>query len=117
MMRQGRINQALAWAAGFRRGRAPVTAKAGDWLRTRYTDEWEARKDELQPFPLQAARATQDGVWNIGAGPAAGFDVARDCMPTGQSAGGIASVQPCGDIVAGIMAQAEAVLCGLPEPS
>src|SRR5215207_4435767 len=31
-------------------------------IRTRYTDEWEARKHELQPFPLQAARATQDRV-------------------------------------------------------
>ncbi len=38
-------------------------------IRTRYTDEWEARKDELQTFPMQAARATQDGVWNVGAGP------------------------------------------------
>jgi hypothetical protein len=39
MMGQGRINEALAWAAGSRRGRAPVTAKAGDYLRTRYTDD------------------------------------------------------------------------------
>jgi len=83
-------------------------------IRTRYTDEWEARRDELQPFPMQAARATQDGVWNIGAGPAAGLDPDRDCMPTGQSAGGIARVQPCREIVAGIVAQAEAILRDLP---
>jgi hypothetical protein len=38
MMRQGRINEALDRAAGFMRGRAPVTAKAGGYLRTRYTD-------------------------------------------------------------------------------
>lgn len=84
-------------------------------IRTRYTDEWEARKDELQPFPMQAARATQDGVWNIGAGPESQvFDPDRDCMPTGQSAGGIASITPCRDIVASVMAQAEAVLAALP---
>lgn len=37
-MRQGRINEALARVAGFGRSRAPVTAKTGAWLRTRYTD-------------------------------------------------------------------------------
>lgn len=85
-------------------------------IRTRYTDEWEARKDELQPFPMQAARATQDGVWNIGGGPAAGLDPDRDCMPTGQSAGGITAIRPCRDIVRGIVAEAEAILRDLPRP-
>src|SRR5689334_1059913 len=61
-------------------------------IRTRYTDDWERRVDELQTFPMQAARATQDGVWNIGVGAEGDFDVERDCMPTGQSAGGIARV-------------------------
>lgn len=86
-------------------------------IRTRYTDEWEARRDELQPFPMQAARATRDGVWRIGVGPEAGFDADRDCMPTGQSAGGITAVSPCREIVADIVAQAEAVLARLPRPS
>jgi enoyl-[acyl-carrier protein] reductase II len=86
-------------------------------IRTRYTDEWEGRMDELMPFPMQAARATQDGVWHIGSGPDAGFDVERDCMPTGQSAGGIAAVRPCRDIIREIVAQAEAILNGLPRPS
>ena len=85
-------------------------------IRTRYTDEWEARKDDLQPFPMQAARATRDGVWNIGAGPGAGFDPDRDCMPTGQSAGGITAIRPCRDIVRGIVAEAEAILRDLPRP-
>jgi len=86
-------------------------------IRTRYTDEWEGRKDELQPFPMQAARATQDGVWHIGSGPAAGFDADRDCMPTGQSAGGIAAVKPCREIVTEIVAQAERILADLPRPT
>jgi enoyl-[acyl-carrier protein] reductase II len=86
-------------------------------IRTRYTDEWERRTAELMPFPMQAARATQDGVWHIGSGPDAGFDVERDCMPTGQSAGGITAVQPCRDIVREIVSQAEAILRGLPRPS
>jgi enoyl-[acyl-carrier protein] reductase II len=85
-------------------------------IRTRYTDEWERRADELQTFPMQAARATQDGVWNIGVGTEGAFDVERDCMPTGQSAGGIARVQPCRDIIAGVVAQAESILRTLPRP-
>lgn len=85
-------------------------------IRTRYTDEWEARKDELQPFPLQAARATQDGVWKIGLGAGGDFDVERDCMPTGQSAGGITSVKPCRRIVEDVVAEAETILRGLPRP-
>ncbi len=38
-MGQGRIKEALARAAEFWRGRAPVAAKRGKWLRTRYTDD------------------------------------------------------------------------------
>ncbi len=85
-------------------------------IRTRYTDEWDRKPGELQPFPIQAARATQEGVWHIASGPDAGFDVDRDCMPTGQSAGGIAAVEPCRTIVSRIMAEAEAVLARLPRP-
>jgi NAD(P)H-dependent flavin oxidoreductase YrpB (nitropropane dioxygenase family) len=86
-------------------------------IRTCYTDEWEARKHELQAFPMQAARATQDGVWHIGSGLDAGFDPDRDCMPTGQSAGGIATVKPCRDIIGDIVAQAATILNRLPRPS
>ena len=38
-MRQGMIKGLLAWTAGFRHGRGPVTAKLGSFLRTRYTDD------------------------------------------------------------------------------
>ena len=85
-------------------------------IRTRYTDEWEGKADELQRFPMQAARATQDGVWHILAGPETGLDPERDCMPAGQSAGGITAVKPCRDIVHDIVAQAEAILAALPTP-
>ena len=47
MMRQGMIKSLLARAAGFRRGRGPVTAKPGSFLRTRYADyEVEAMAQE-----------------------------------------------------------------------
>jgi enoyl-[acyl-carrier protein] reductase II len=85
-------------------------------IRTGYTDEWEAKRDELQPFPMQALRATQDGVWHTLAGPEAGLDPDRDCMPAGQSSGGITAVKPCGEIIRDIIQQAEAVLGALPRP-
>ncbi|MBI5628255.1 MAG: nitronate monooxygenase, partial [Candidatus Rokubacteria bacterium] len=83
-------------------------------IRTRYTDEWETKTDELQPFPLQALRATQDGVWRSLAGPEAGLDPERDCMPAGQSAGGIREVKPCREIIDDILTQANALLARLP---
>lgn len=39
MMGQGIIKGLPAWAAGFRHGWGPVTAKPGSFLRTRYTDD------------------------------------------------------------------------------
>jgi len=85
-------------------------------IRTDYTDEWEMKKDELQPFPMQAMRATQDRVWNTLIGPEAGLDPDRDCMPAGQSAGGIHEVKPCRDIVSAIIEQATAIIATLPAP-
>jgi enoyl-[acyl-carrier protein] reductase II len=83
-------------------------------IRTRYTDEWDLKKDELQPFPMQAARATQDGVWRTLAGPEYGLDPDRDCMPAGQSSGGIREVKPCREIITDIVGQAERILAALP---
>ena len=83
-------------------------------LRTSYTDEWEQRTDEIQRFPEQSWRASQDGVWGILAGPEAGLDPERDCMPAGQSAGGIRAIKPCRAIVADVVREAETVLSRLP---
>ena len=86
-------------------------------IRTNYTDEWETRREELQPFPMQALRATQDGVWHTLAGPQAGLDPDRDCMPAGQSSGGITTVKSCREIIDDVVSQAEAILARLPRPS
>jgi enoyl-[acyl-carrier protein] reductase II len=86
-------------------------------IRTDYTTEWETKADELQPFPMQAMRATQDGVWRTLVGPDAGLDPERDCMPAGQSAGGIHEVKPCREIIADVLRQAESVLASLPTAS
>jgi enoyl-[acyl-carrier protein] reductase II len=83
-------------------------------IRTRYIDEWEGKREELQPFPMQAMRATQDGVWRTLVGPEAGLDPDRDCMPAGQSAGGIHQVKPCREIIADVLRQAETILASLP---
>lgn len=82
-------------------------------IRTRYVEEWEARRDEIEPFPKQAFRATQDGVWRTLVGPQAGLDPERDCMPAGQASGGIHEVRSCREIVGGIVSQAEDILASL----
>src|SRR5262249_12808753 len=83
-------------------------------IRTQYTDEWETRREELQPFPMQGVRATQAGVWRALAGPDAGLDPDRDCMPAGQSSGGITTVKSCREIIDDVITQAEAILAALP---
>jgi enoyl-[acyl-carrier protein] reductase II len=83
-------------------------------LRTEYTDEWERKPEQLQRFPMQAARATQDGVWNVLAGPGAGIDPDRDCMPAGQGSGGISEVKSCAAIIDDVIRQADDILARLP---
>jgi enoyl-[acyl-carrier protein] reductase II len=80
-------------------------------IRSSYTDEWEARAGELQPFPAQAMQAFSDGVFHLGGDEdTEGIDPERECYPAGQAVGGIAAVTPAGDIVRSLVAEAEAVL-------
>jgi enoyl-[acyl-carrier protein] reductase II len=80
-------------------------------IRNAYTDEWEQRTDELQRFPAQAMHAFSEGVFHLGGDEhTEGVDPARECYPAGQAVGGIGAVTPAGDLVRGIVEQAEAVL-------
>jgi enoyl-[acyl-carrier protein] reductase II len=80
-------------------------------LRNRYTDEWEARADEIERFPMQAVKSMQAGAFHLGGDESlADVDPEIECYPAGQSVGGIDAVTPAGDIVRAIVAEAEAVL-------
>ena len=80
-------------------------------IRNAYTDEWETRLDELAAFPMQAVRSMTEGVFHLGGDEhTEGVDPERECYPAGQAVGGIRDVTPAGELVARIVAEAEAAL-------
>ncbi|MGQ0430806.1 MAG: NAD(P)H-dependent flavin oxidoreductase [Microthrixaceae bacterium] len=83
-------------------------------IRSRYTEEWEERADEIQRFPMQAIQAINDGVFHLGGDEnTEGIDPDRECYPAGQATGGIHAITPAGEILRGIVEQAEKVLANI----
>jgi len=77
-------------------------------LRNAWVEQWRARSDEIQPFPTQLFESARAGV--LGFADDAATDPSRTCMPAGQGAGAIHDVPAAGDLVRGVVAEAEAVL-------
>ncbi|WP_068874899.1 MULTISPECIES: nitronate monooxygenase family protein [unclassified Phenylobacterium] len=75
-----------------------------------YVEDWETRPGEIQPFPQQAMLSTREGVMGGIGGQIEGLDIDRSCFAMGQSAGGVRDVLPAAEIVARIMAEAEAAI-------
>jgi enoyl-[acyl-carrier protein] reductase II len=75
-------------------------------IRNQFTDSWEARQDEIEPYPLQAL--------HIGhAASALGRhrgDTDHGVLPAGQSSGLIHQVKPAGQVVRDVIAEAGAAL-------
>jgi len=96
------------------------TGKPARAIKNARTDEWEAKVDEIQPFPMQAGISAQEGVMDyMGRGDR--FDPNRTFLPAGQGAGLIHDVKPAAEIFADIVREAEEVLERLaqlaPEPA
>ncbi len=102
---------------------AVVSAQDVDTVRTRcysgkpmrvmnnpYVADWETRPQEIQPFPLQAMHSTQTGVMGGIGGQIEGLDPDRSCFAMGQSAGGVHDIKPAAQIVAEMVAEAEAAI-------
>jgi enoyl-[acyl-carrier protein] reductase II len=102
---------------------AVVAAQDVDTVRTRcysgkpmrvmsnpYVADWESRPQEIQPFPLQAMHSTQAGVMGGIGGQIEGLDPDRSCFAMGQSAGGVHDIKPAAQIVAEMVAEAEAAI-------
>ena len=102
---------------------AVVAAQDVDTVRTRcysgkpmrvmsnpYVADWESRPQEIQPFPLQAMHSTQTGVMGGIGGQIEGLDPDRSCFAMGQSAGGVRDIKPAAQIVAEMVAEAEAAI-------
>lgn len=83
----------------------PMRVLKNDWVA-----EWENRPGDIQPFPGQAMMAMQEGVMGGIAGKTENLDASRDCLPAGQGAGAITTIEPAGDIVRRTVAEAEAVI-------
>jgi enoyl-[acyl-carrier protein] reductase II len=75
-----------------------------------YVDDWEGRPSDIQPFPAQAMISIRAGALGGIGGQIEGLDADKSCFAMGQSAGGIHDVLPAGQIVANIMAEAEAAI-------
>ncbi len=75
-----------------------------------YVEDWESRPAEIQPFPAQAMVSYQNGVMGGIGGQTEGLEADRSCFAMGQSAGGVRDVRPAGEIVAAIVAEAEAAI-------
>jgi enoyl-[acyl-carrier protein] reductase II len=75
-----------------------------------YVEDWERRPQDIQPFPQQAMLSHQAGVMGGIGGQIEGLDIDRSAFAMGQSAGGVREVLPAGEIVARIMAEAEAAI-------
>lgn len=75
-----------------------------------YVEDWESRPADIQPFPMQAMISHNAGVMGGIGGQVEGLDADKSCFAMGQSAGGVRDVRPAGEIVAAIMAEAEAAI-------
>ena len=107
-------------AAGYRQ--AIVEAHEDDTVRTRSftgkparsirnerTDEWEAKADEIQAFPMQAGISAREGVMDY-MGRTDRFDRNRTFLPAGQGAGLIKEVKPAAEVFRDIVKEAEATI-------
>ena len=86
------------------------TGKTLRALENSYTKYFDQHPDELQPFPMQAARSMQDGAMNLGNDDWSNIDPDKECFPSGQGVGAIHELIPAGDLVRKFVAEAEEVL-------
>lgn len=73
-----------------------------------YVEDWESRPGDIQGFPQQAMVSIRAGAMGGIGGQIEGLEADRSCFAMGQSAGGIHEVLPAAEIVAQLMADAEA---------
>ena len=109
--------------AGLVYKEAVITARDTDTVRTRsysgkpmrvkanaWTADWDARPEDIQPFPAQAIATMQAGAMGGIGGQTEGLDPERSCFAMGQSAGGIHAILPCAQIIDMILEDARKAL-------
>jgi len=83
------------------------TGKTCRVVRNDWTNHHEQHPELLQPFPQQAIASAQAGVNHLGYPSGTDVDVKNEFMPAGQGVGAIRALQPAGDIVRSMVAEAE----------
>ncbi len=86
------------------------TGKTCRVVRTGWTNHFEEHPEELAKFPDQMFAAAKAGVTLLGVDDTFELDTDRAFMPAGQGIGAIHSIEPAGDIVRSMIAEAEAVI-------
>ena len=86
------------------------TGKPARTIKTDYAEEWETEKrDQIQPFPMQAALSVQNRVMDY-MGVTGHFDPRATFQPAGQSVALIHDIKPAGDVLRQIVEEAEWVI-------
>jgi enoyl-[acyl-carrier protein] reductase II len=76
-------------------------------IKNAWTDDWEQRPGDIQPFPAQMAASAAAGAFAaMSPDPPPGFDPNRSCMPCGQGAGAIRDIPSVREIVDQMLAEA-----------
>jgi enoyl-[acyl-carrier protein] reductase II len=86
------------------------TGKTCRVVRNDFTQYYDEHPDELQPFPGQVAASARAGANHLGAPDGTETDPRREFYPCGQGVGAIAELEPAGDLVRRVVAEAEAVI-------
>ena len=90
------------------------TGKTMRVLRNEKTDLYEATPSLLKPFPDQLGVSLSDGTFHLGGDAnTPGVDPEREGYPAGQAVGAISTLIPAGDIVRGMVAEAEQIIATL----
>jgi|FLYL01.1.fsa_nt_gi enoyl-[acyl-carrier protein] reductase II len=86
------------------------TGKPARTIKNAYAEEWETeRRDQIQPFPLQAMVSVQNRVMDY-MGLSDSFDPNRTFQPAGQSVALIHDIKPAAEVVRQIVEEAEWVI-------
>jgi len=86
------------------------TGKTCRVVRTEWTQQFENDPSQLKKFPEQAFASSKAGVNHMGWPPETEIDPNNEFMPCGQGVGAIHELEPAGDIVRRIVAEAERVI-------
>ena len=86
------------------------TGKTCRVVRNEWTQHFEEHPEELKAFPEQAFYSAQQGANHLGGDTSTQVDVHREFMPCGQGVGAINELIPAAELVARMVADAEALI-------